>query len=99
VERTRVIPDLPAKTKKDVPVAGTSEETKAKSETKAPLLNNLTFVLDAKLEKSKSKEKEIEGRLKKLGGKLGSRISEKVAAVLSAKSEFTAKRSGVWLCK
>ena len=91
MERTRVIPDLPAKSKKDVPVAGPSDETKVKQEAKGPLLNNFSFVLDSKLEKSKSKEKEIEGRLKKLGGKLVSRISDKVAAILSAKSEFMSK--------
>ena len=91
MERTRVIPDLPAKSKKDVPVAGPSDETKVKQEAKGPLLNNFNFVLDSKLEKSKSKEKEIEGRLKKLGGKLVSRISDKVAAILSAKSEFMSK--------
>ena len=91
MERTRVIPDLPAKSKKDVPVAGPSDETKVKQEAKGPLLNNFSFVLDSKLEKSKSKEKEIEGRLKKLGGKLVSRISDKVAAILSAKSEFRSK--------
>ena len=91
MERTRVIPDLPAKSKKDVPVAGPSDETKIKQEAKGPLLNNFSFVLDSKLEKSKSKEKEIEGRLKKLGGKLVSRISDKVAAILSAKSEFMSK--------
>ena len=91
MERTRVIPDLPAKSKKDVPVAGPSDETKVKQEAKGPLLNNFSFVLDSKLEKSKSKEKEIEGRLKKLGGKLVSRISDKVAAILSAKSEFLSK--------
>ena len=91
MERTRVIPDLPAKSKKDVPVAGPSDETKVKQEAKGPLLNNFSFVLDSKLEKSKSKEKEIEGRLKKLGGKLVARISDKVAAILSAKSEFMSK--------
>ena len=99
MERTRVIPDLPAKSKKDVPVAGPSEETKVKQEAKGLLLNNMSFVLDSKLEKSKSKEKEIEGRLKKLGGKLASRITEKVAAILSARSEFTSRRLGRCLCK
>ena len=45
-------------------------------------------------EQSKSKEKEIVGRLKKLGGKLSAKISEKVTAILSARSEFMSRRLG-----
>ena len=58
------------------------------------------FALDSKLEKSRSSPKAKrrrlgKGRLKKLGGKLSAKISEKVAAILSARSEFMSRRLGL----
>lgn len=44
-------------------------------------MKGLKFVLDSKLDKSKDVEEEI----KKLGGSIGSRVTEKIAAVVSTK--------------
>ena len=45
-------------------------------------MEGLKFVLDSKLGRSKE---EIEGDIKKLGGSVGSRITDKIAAVISTK--------------
>jgi hypothetical protein len=42
----------------------------------------LKFIVDSKLEKSKEK---VEAEIKKLLGSVGSRVTEKIAAVISTK--------------
>ena len=65
-----------------------SKETGASKSTsalKGQPLKGLAFVLDTKLEKLKDS---LKARIEKLGGKLTSRVSEKVAAVISARSNI-----------
>lgn len=59
----------------------------SRTETKkneAPL-KGLKFVLDSKLDRPKEDVEEI---IKKFGGEVGSRVSEKIAAVISTKGKI-----------
>ena len=62
-----------------------TDASKSTSALKGQPLKGLAFVLDTKLEKLKDS---LKARIEKLGGKLTSRVSEKVAAVISARSNI-----------
>ncbi|EFX75651.1 hypothetical protein DAPPUDRAFT_55885 [Daphnia pulex] len=64
---------------------------KEKSDSKRPpTLEGLKFIVDSKLEKSKEK---VEAEIKKLLGSVGSRVTEKIAAVISTKDNLKEKDS------
>lgn len=48
-------------------------------------MKGLKFVLDSKLDRPKEDVEEI---IKKFGGEVGSRVSEKIAAVISTKGKI-----------
>ncbi len=51
------------------------------------MLKGLVFTFDAKLEKDKEKSQDVRRRLEQLGGRVSSRLTDQVAAVVSGRSE------------
>lgn len=88
VARQRVIPALTRTVRKDTTIEVNVK--KENSSNPSPTLDGLKFVVDSKVGRLKEK---IEDDIKKLGGSLGSRVTEKIAAVISTKDNLNEMES------